>query len=257
MLSARFTFAGESCKKPDIQCRAFFMGKFMTASARKIDLHPSWLTHLAGEFEQPYMQQLRNFLREEKRLGKVIYPASKNIFNAFNTTPLDQVKVVILGQDPYHGINQAHGLSFSVQPGVAVPPSLQNIYKELARDLALVMPHHGCLQSWAEQGVLLLNATLTVEQARAGAHQGRGWETFTDNAIRVVNRECAGVVFMLWGSYAQKKGAFIDRNKHLVLTAPHPSPLSAYRGFIGCGHFSAANRYLGEQGKLPINWHLN
>lgn len=226
------------------------------SSNKKIDLHPSWLAHLAPEFEQPYMKHLKAFLLAQKQHNKVIYPPSKLIFNAFNSTPLDQVKVVILGQDPYHGPNQAHGLCFSVQPGIQPPPSLQNMFKELSRDLGLPVPNHGCLQSWAEQGVLLLNATLTVEQARAGAHQGQGWETFTDKAIQLVNEQCSSVVFLLWGSYAQKKGALIDKRKHLVLTAPHPSPLSAYRGFIGCGHFSAANAYLVKQQKTPVNWQL-
>ncbi len=228
----------------------------MNTPRKSIDLHPSWLAHLASEFEQPYMQQLKAFLLAQKQQNKVIYPPSKLIFNAFNSTPLDQVKVVILGQDPYHGPNQAHGLCFSVQPGIQPPPSLQNMFKELSRDLGLPVPNHGCLQSWAEQGVLLLNATLTVEQARAGAHQGQGWEIFTDKAIQLVNEQCSGVVFLLWGSYAQKKGALIDKRKHLVLSAPHPSPLSAYRGFIGCGHFSAANAYLVKQQKTPVNWQL-
>lgn len=226
------------------------------ATAKKIDIHPSWLVHLAPEFEQPYMQQLKAFLLAEKQSGSVIYPESKNIFNAFNSTPLDQVKVVILGQDPYHGPNQAHGLCFSVQQGVQVPPSLQNMFKELQRDIGFQHPGHGCLQSWANQGVLMLNATLTVQQAAAGSHQGRGWEQFTDKAIQLVNQQCAGVVFLLWGSYAQKKAAFIDQKKHLVLKAPHPSPLSAHRGFIGCGHFSHANQYLNSQGKSPIDWQL-
>jgi uracil-DNA glycosylase len=202
------------------------------------------------------MKQLKAFLLSEKQQGKVIYPPSKNIFNAFNSTPLDQVKVVILGQDPYHGPNQAHGLCFSVQPGVPAPPSLQNMFKELNRDLGIPIPPHGCLQSWAEQGVLLLNATLTVEQGRAGSHQGKGWETFTDKAIQLVNEQCQGVVFLLWGSYAQKKSAFIDSRKHLILKAPHPSPLSAHRGFIGCGHFSKANQYLQQLKKPPIDWRL-
>ncbi len=228
----------------------------MSDVAKKIDLHPSWLDHLANEFEQPYMKQLKAFLLAEKQQGKVIYPASKNIFNALNSTPLDQIKVVILGQDPYHGPNQAHGLCFSVQPGVPTPPSLQNMFKELQRDLDISIPPHGCLQSWANQGVLLLNATLTVEQARAGSHQGRGWETFTDKAIQLVNDHCSGVVFLLWGSYAQKKAAFIDPGKHLLLKAPHPSPLSAHRGFIGCGHFSRVNQYLQQINKSPINWQL-
>lgn len=228
----------------------------MNTSNKKIDLHPSWLEHLAGEFEQPYMQQLKAFLLQQKQQGKVIYPASKNIFNAFNSTPLDQVKVVILGQDPYHGPGQAHGLCFSVQPGVPTPPSLQNMFKELLRDLQVPIPAHGCLQAWAEQGVLLLNATLTVEQARAGAHQGQGWEAFTDRAIQLVNEQCSGVVFLLWGSYAQKKGQFIDGAKHLVLKSPHPSPLSAHRGFMGNGHFSKTNEYLRQQGKSPIDWRI-
>ena len=223
---------------------------------KSIDLHPSWLAHLAPEFELPYMQQLKQFLLAEKQAGKVIYPESKNIFNAFNSTPLDQVKVVILGQDPYHGPHQAHGLCFSVQPGIRPPPSLQNMFKELRRDLGIDLPAHGCLQAWANQGVLLLNATLTVEQAKAGAHQGRGWEAFTDKAIQLVNDQCQGVVFLLWGSYAQKKAAFINTHKHLVLKAPHPSPLSAHRGFIGCGHFSAANQYLQGCNKSPIVWQL-
>lgn len=228
----------------------------MADAQKKIDLEPSWLSHLEPEFQQPYMQQLKQFLRGEKQQGKVIYPPSRHIFNAFNSTPLEQVKVVILGQDPYHGPNQAHGLCFSVQPGIAPPPSLKNIFKELERDLGCPAPNHGCLQHWAEQGVLLLNATLTVEQGRAGSHQRQGWEAFTDRAIDLVNREREGVVFLLWGSYAQKKAAFVDRNKHLVLKSVHPSPLSAHRGFIGCGHFSQANRYLVERGETEIDWCL-
>lgn len=223
---------------------------------KPIDIHPSWLAHLEPEFELPYMKQLKQFLLEQKRAGKVIYPESKNIFNAFNSTPLDQVKVVILGQDPYHGPNQAHGLCFSVQPGIQPPPSLQNMFKEIAQDLGLSVPSHGCLQSWANQGVLLLNATLTVEQAKAGAHQGQGWEQFTDRAIKILSEQREGVVFLLWGNYAQKKAQLIDGRKHLILRAPHPSPLSAYRGFMGCGHFSKANQYLQQQGQLPIDWHL-
>lgn len=227
------------------------------ASARKsIDLHPSWLAYLGSQFELPYMKQLKQFLLEQKRDSKVIYPESKNIFNAFNSTPLDQVKVVILGQDPYHGPRQAHGLCFSVQPGVSTPPSLQNIYKEIHRDLQLPIPRHGFLQAWANQGVFLLNATLTVEHGRAGAHQGMGWEQFTDSAIQLVNEAREGVVFLLWGSYAQKKAQLIDPRKHLILRAPHPSPLSAYRGFIGCGHFSQANEYLLQRGETPIDWRL-
>jgi uracil-DNA glycosylase len=228
----------------------------MTESEKKIDLHSSWLNHLAPEFRQPYMRQLKTFLLQQKQQGRVVFPPTKQIFNAFNSTPMEQVRVVILGQDPYHGPGQAHGLCFSVAPGVPAPPSLQNIFKEIERDLGHPVPNHGCLQSWAEQGVLLLNATLTVEQGRAGAHQGQGWELFTDRAIQLLNEQREGLVFMLWGSYAQKKGSFIDTRKHLVLKSSHPSPLSAYRGFIGSGHFSSANQYLQARGLAPINWQL-
>lgn len=221
-----------------------------------IQLHESWLAHLGAEFDQPYMQQLKQFLQQEKQQGKVIYPRGGLIFNALNTTPLDKVKVVILGQDPYHGPNQAHGLCFSVLPGVPFPPSLLNIFKEIEQDIGASMPDHGCLQPWAEQGVLLLNATLTVEQARAGSHQGQGWEQFTDQVIRAVNEQCDGVVFLLWGSYAQKKGQIIDTQKHLVLKSPHPSPLSAHRGFFGSRHFSQANQWLQQKGHVPIQWQL-
>lgn len=226
------------------------------AAPRKIDLPDDWLEALRAEFDQPYMAQLRHFLLQQKQQGRVIFPASSRIFSAFKSTPLSAVKVVIIGQDPYHGPGQAHGLCFSVQPGVPAPPSLQNIFKELNRDLGIPVPAHGHLQSWADQGVLLLNATLTVEQARAGSHQGQGWEIFTDRAIQVVSERCEGVVFLLWGSYAGKKSQLIDGRKHLILKSPHPSPLSAYRGFIGNGHFSAANRYLQEQGKAPVDWRL-
>lgn len=226
------------------------------AAREKLQLHPNWVRVLEPEFDQPYMKDLKAFLVAEKRGGKVIYPAGSLIFNALNSTPLDQVKVVILGQDPYHGPNQAHGLCFSVQPGVPLPPSLRNIYQEIQRDLGINMPSHGCLQSWAERGVLLLNATLTVEQGNAGSHQGRGWEIFTDRIIEVLNKHQEGVVFLLWGSYAQKKGQLIDTTKHKVLKAPHPSPLSAHRGFIGCGHFSQTNEWLKAQGKKPIDWSL-
>lgn len=219
-------------------------------------LEPGWLSVLDGEFEKPYMSELRTFLLREKQQGKVIYPPGALWFNAFNTTPFDRVKVVILGQDPYHGPQQAHGLCFSVQPGIQIPPSLVNIYKELQADLGILPATHGCLSHWAEQGVLLLNATLTVERGRAGAHQGKGWETFTDAAIRALNDHRDHLVFMLWGSYAQKKGAVIDRQRHLVLQAPHPSPLSAHRGFLGCRHFSKANAYLQQSGQTPIEWRL-
>ncbi|WP_417545849.1 uracil-DNA glycosylase [Marinobacter sp.] len=215
-----------------------------------------WQEHLAGEFSQPYMQALAEFLAAEEGAGKVLFPDSKHCFNALNSTPLDQVRVVILGQDPYHGPGQAHGLCFSVRPDVSPPPSLVNMFKEIQSDLGIAPPDHGCLQPWAERGVLLLNSVLTVVQGKAGAHQGKGWETFTDRVIDVVNREREGVVFLLWGSYARKKGQHIDRNRHLVLEGPHPSPLSAYRGFFGCKHFSRANEWLREQGKEPVDWQL-
>jgi uracil-DNA glycosylase len=215
-----------------------------------------WKEHLAGEFRQPYMQALTEFLAAEERAGKVLFPNSAHYFNALNSTPLDQVRVVILGQDPYHGPGQAHGLCFSVRPDVPPPPSLVNMFKEIQSDLGIVPPDHGCLQPWAEQGVLLLNSVLTVVQGQAGAHQGKGWETFTDRVIEAVNREREGVVFLLWGRYAKKKGQRIDRNRHLVLEGPHPSPLSAYRGFFGCKHFSRANEWLREQGRGPVSWEL-
>lgn len=221
-----------------------------------IQLEASWLAPLAGEFQQPYMRALKSFLEQEKRAGVRVFPPGAEIFNAFTHTPLDKVKVVILGQDPYHGPGQAHGLCFSVRPGVAIPPSLQNIYKELQRDLGITPPAHGTLTAWADQGVLLLNSVLTVAANRAASHQGKGWETFTDRVVELVNRERDNVVFMLWGSYAQRKGAVIDGQRHCVLKAPHPSPLSAHRGFIGCGHFSAANAYLAEHGQAPIDWAL-
>ena len=226
----------------------------MTKNSPAIKIDPSWLKVMGDEFELPYMQALKGFLKAEKQAGKVIFPACKDWFNAFNTTPFDQVKVVILGQDPYHGPGQAHGLCFSVLPDVRIPPSLLNIYKEIHHDLGLPMPSHGYLQSWAEQGVLLLNATLTVEQANAGAHQNKGWEQFTDRAILELNKQRDGLVFLLWGSYAQKKGQLIDARKHLVLKAPHPSPLSAHRGFLGCRHFSQVNAYLKKSGMAEVNW---
>jgi len=221
-----------------------------------IELEPSWLEALRGEFDKPYMSQLKQFLVTEKQQGKVIYPAGNDFFNAFNSTPLDSVKVVILGQDPYHGPGQAHGLCFSVLPGVKPPPSLMNIFKELQQDVGITLPEHGCLQSWAQQGVLLLNATLSVQQAAAGSHQGKGWESFTDSAIQCVNEHCDNIVFLLWGSYAQKKGQFIDTQKHCVLKSPHPSPLSAHRGFLGNQHFSKTNEYLQHHAIAPIDWRL-
>lgn len=226
----------------------------MTDASQRIEMEPGWRQVLAGEFESEYMQSLREFLRREKQQGKTVYPPGPEIFNAFNQSPFDEVKVVVLGQDPYHGPNQAHGLCFSVRKGVRIPPSLVNIYKEIEQELDVSMPEHGNLEGWAQQGVLLLNATLTVQAGQAGSHQNKGWEKFTDAAIDRLNRQRDGLVFMLWGSYAQKKGRIIDRNRHLVLEAPHPSPLSAHRGFFGCGHFARANEYLIEQGKEPIDW---
>ncbi|KZZ43254.1 uracil-DNA glycosylase, partial [Oleiphilus sp. HI0118] len=195
-------------------------------------------------------------LASERKAGKQIYPPENLVFNALNSTPFERVSVVILGQDPYHGSGQAHGLSFSVQPGVAIPPSLVNIYKELYSDVGAVPPMHGCLTSWAEQGVLLLNAVLTVEQGNAGAHQGKGWEQFTDEVIRALNDQRENIVFILWGNYAQKKGAFIDQSKHCVLTSAHPSPLSAHRGFLGSKPFSQCNAYLKSKGLPEVNWSL-
>ncbi len=229
----------------------------MNEEQRPIALDPSWLADLEPEFKADYMVRLRLFLLEEKHRGARIFPPGNLIFNALNSTPLGSVEVVILGQDPYHGPGQAHGLSFSVPHGIPVPPSLQNIYKELETDLGLAPLAHGDLSGWARQGVLLLNAVLTVEAHKAGSHQGQGWEQFTDKVVSVINEKKDGVVFMLWGSYAQKKGAVIDRKRHLVLTAPHPSPLSAYRGFLGCRHFSQCNEYLQSRGKKPIDWRLN
>lgn len=222
---------------------------------RAVDIEASWQALLADEFEQPYMQTLSAFLREQKRLGKQIYPPGNEIFAAFNATPVDQVKVVILGQDPYHGPNQAHGLCFSVRPGIDVPPSLRNIIQEINSDLGLdIRTDNGLLSGWAEQGVLLLNSVLTVEHARAASHQGKGWERFTDAVVRALATSRDNLVFLLWGSYAQKKGAELDTERHCVLRAPHPSPLSAHRGFFGCKHFSKVNQYLEAHGRTPIAW---
>ncbi|MEO6104657.1 MAG: uracil-DNA glycosylase [Pseudoxanthomonas sp.] len=221
-----------------------------------IRLEPSWKHHLGEWFAREDMQQLSAFLRQRKAAGANVYPAGANIFAAFDATPFDAVKVVVLGQDPYHGPGQAHGLCFSVLPGVPVPPSLDNIYKELARDVGFARPDHGCLLPWAARGVLLLNSVLTVEAGKPGAHQGKGWEGFTDHVVDVLNRERENVVFLLWGSYAQAKGKVIDPLRHRVLKAPHPSPLSAHRGFMGCGHFSAANQFLGRTGQAQIDWTL-
>ena len=226
------------------------------ATESPLKLEASWRERVGEYLRRPEMRDLAAFLRSEKAAGKRIHPDGSQIFAALEATPFDQVKVVILGQDPYHGPGQAHGLCFSVPAGVDVPPSLLNIFKELERDLGIARPAHGNLQAWARQGVLLLNAVLTVEGGRAGAHQGKGWEGFTDHVIQTLSRERDGLVFMLWGSYAQAKGRVIDDRRHCVLRAPHPSPLSAHRGFIGCGHFSAANRWLQGRGLAPIDWRL-
>ena len=211
---------------------------------------------MQDQFSSAYMRELSRFLQQEKNSGKVIYPSGDEIFAALNTTPLGQVKVVILGQDPYHGPGQAHGLCFSVKPGVMVPPSLKNIYKELAADIGFKAPSHGCLNHWAEQGVLLLNSVLTVVSGNAGSHQGKGWEKFTDEVVRVLNNSCSDLVFLLWGRYAQTKGAMIDSTKHCVLQSPHPSPLSASRGFFNNHHFSQANEYLRLHKQTAIDWQL-
>ncbi|WP_370387191.1 uracil-DNA glycosylase [Snodgrassella alvi] len=217
----------------------------------------TWHQAIGAEKQQPYFQHILETVRAERMAGKIIYPPAPDVFNAFKATEFAQVKVVILGQDPYHGPQQAHGLSFSVRQGIAIPPSLVNIYKELADDIAgFRIPQHGYLQHWAEQGVLLLNTVLTVRAGQAHSHAELGWETFTDHVIAALNTERQNVVFMLWGSHAQKKGAMINRQKHLVLTAPHPSPLSAYRGFFGCKHFSKANAYLQQHGMAPIDWQI-
>jgi uracil-DNA glycosylase len=221
-----------------------------------VKLGESWKAALEGEFAAPYMQDLKAFLVAEKAAGKVIFPKGSQYFRALDLTHLGDVRVVILGQDPYHGDGQAHGLCFSVQPGMRIPPSLINIYKELERDLGLAPPRHGFLEHWAQQGVLLLNSVLTVERGLAASHQGKGWERFTDAVVRAVNDQPAPAVFMLWGSYAQRKAAFVDTSKHLVLKAPHPSPLSAHQGFLGCGHFSKANAFLAEKGLGQIEWKL-
>ena len=224
-----------------------------------VPIHTSWKPFLDAEFASDYMQELKAYLARRKTQSAVVFPHSSVWFNAFALTPFDEVKVVILGQDPYHGAGQAHGLSFSVPEGVAIPPSLLNIFKEIDNDLGpldspLAVRRKGCLEGWAKQGVFLLNSVLTVESGQAASYQGRGWETFTDNVIRQLSDERDNLVFLLWGSYAQKKGQVIDANKHMVLSAPHPSPLSAHRGFLGCEHFSKANRYLQQNDKSEIDW---
>ncbi|WP_215222906.1 uracil-DNA glycosylase [Echinicola shivajiensis] len=218
-----------------------------------VKINAAWKEKLGDEFEKPYFETLASFVKKEYS-EKKIFPQGSEIFNAFEKCPFEKVKVVILGQDPYHGPGQAHGLSFSVREGMPFPPSLMNIFKELKNDLQLPVPSHGNLERWAKQGVLLLNATLTVEAHKAGSHQKKGWEEFTDAVIRKLAEEKEGLVFMLWGAYAKKKAAFISDAKHLKLYAPHPSPLSAHRGFLGCGHFSKTNNYLKSKGEREINW---
>jgi uracil-DNA glycosylase len=224
--------------------------------ADDVKLHESWKAPLADEFAAPHMKALKAYLLERKAQGARIFPKGGEYFRALDLTPLESVKVVILGQDPYHGEGQAHGLCFSVQPGVRPPPSLGNIYKELESDLGIARPRHGFLEHWARQGVLLLNSVLTVEMGRAAAHQGQGWERFTDAIIRLVNAQPEPVVFLLWGAYAQKKAAFVDGSRHLVLKSAHPSPLSAHNGFLGSRPFSQANAFLEAHGRTPIDWSL-
>jgi len=225
-------------------------------ATQDVRLHQSWLDRIGGEFGEPYMTDLKRFLVAERERGKRIFPKGSEWFRALDLTPLDQVRVVILGQDPYHGEGQAHGLCFSVQPGVRPPPSLLNIFKELESDLGIKPAQHGFLEHWAKQGVLLLNSVLTVEMGRAASHRDRGWERFTDAIIREINERPDPVVFLLWGNYAQKKAAFLDTSRHLVLKAPHPSPLSAHSGFFGCRHFSKANAFLESKGLQPVDWAL-
>lgn len=221
-----------------------------------LKLEPSWKARVGDYFARHEMQNLSEFLRAELRAGKTIYPPPKKIFAALDTTPFDQVKAVIIGQDPYHGPGQAHGLCFSVMPGVAIPPSLDNMLKEIESDIGIPRPEHGCLISWARQGVLLLNSVLTVERGKPESHKGKGWEGFTDAVVDHLNRERENLVFLLWGSYAQAKGKLVDGRRHLVLKAPHPSPLSAHRGFFGCGHFSKVNKWLQDHDLAPIDWRL-
>jgi uracil-DNA glycosylase len=225
-------------------------------SQESLKLEPSWKARVGDYLARPDMRKLSEFLRTELRAGKTIYPPPKKIFAALDTTPFDDVKVVIIGQDPYHGPNQAHGLCFSVMPGVQIPPSLENMLKEIQTDVGIPRPEHGCLISWARQGVLLLNSVLTVERGRPESHKGKGWEGFTDAVVDHLNRERENIVFLLWGSYAQAKGKLVDGRRHLVLKAPHPSPLSAHRGFFGSGHFSKANKWLQDHDLSPIDWRL-
>lgn len=226
----------------------------MTAS--NIQIEDSWKIALKDEFEKPYFKELRQFLYEEKENGKTIYPVGSHIFNAFNSTPFEKVRVVIIGQDPYHGAGQAHGLCFSVQKGIKPPPSLVNIFKELKETVPFTMPNHGCLQAWTEQGVFLLNAILTVEANKPASHQKRGWEDFTNAVIQQISQKRENVIFLLWGNFAQQKANLIDDKKHIILKAAHPSPFSAYNGFFGCNHFAKVNEILVERADTPINWQI-
>lgn len=223
---------------------------------QSVNIHPSWFRELVHEFDKPYFSALKAFLKEEKQKGYTIYPKGPQIFSAFDSTPFDKVRMVLLGQDPYHGDGQAHGLCFSVNKGIALPPSLKNIYKELAADTGFVPPGNGYLQAWAERGLLMLNATLTVRANEAGSHQQQGWENFTDEVIRQLNEKKENLVFILWGKYAQNKKILIDEKRHKILMAAHPSPFSAYNGFFGCRHFSAANAFFVEKGLPPFDWQL-
>jgi uracil-DNA glycosylase len=225
-------------------------------SEHALKLEPSWKARVGDYLQRSDMQALSDFLRSELRAGKTIYPPPKKIFAALDTTPFDDVNVVIIGQDPYHGPGQAHGLCFSVMPGVPIPPSLENMLKEIGQDFGYARPDHGCLIPWAKQGVLLLNSVLTVERGRPESHKGKGWEGFTDAVVESLNRERENLVFLLWGSYAQAKGKLVDPQRHLILKAPHPSPLSAHRGFFGCCHFSKTNKWLVDHGVAPIDWKL-
>lgn len=229
---------------------------FSNKIPKKPILPVSWMNHLGKEFQKDYMINLGSFLKEEIGAGKVIFPPSCEIFSAFTLTSLDEVKVVIIGQDPYHGEDQAHGLCFSVKPSMKVPPSLKNIYKELASDLGLEKPDHGFLESWAKNGVLMINNVLTVERSQPASHKGKGWEIFTDKVVETLNNESENLVFLLWGSHAQKKAANVNREKHLVLECSHPSPFSAHKGFLGSKHFSRSNEYLKNCSIKPIDWSL-
>ena len=255
-----YTYGGLSIKLPDFQeNQAIFTFAYIkTVMIPVIDpkIDESWKSNMADEFHKPYFDELKNFILEEKRKGNVIYPPGQQIFSAFNHTPFEKVKIVIVGQDPYHGKGQANGLCFSVSPGINPPPSLVNIFKELQSDLGVPIPNHGNLEKWADNGVLLLNASLTVRANEPNSHSGKGWENFTDAVISKLSEQRKGLVFLLWGKYAQAKEILIDKSKHYVLKAPHPSPFSAASGFFGCRHFSKANEILKQQGKETVDWRI-